>query len=116
MERGTLFDGIVKILDHRQPKYFILENVPFITKHDNEETWNYMATKFEEFGYRVDHHNYSPHDFGIPQPRGRLIERSLYQQAVDANNQRVLNNMDKYRLRQTINEHVFGTVKRAWWF
>ena len=29
-DRGTLFDEIVKILEHRKPNYFILENVPFI--------------------------------------------------------------------------------------
>jgi len=31
-ERGTLFDEIVAILEFRKPKYFILENVPFIVK------------------------------------------------------------------------------------
>ena len=72
-ERGTLFDEIVKILEYRQPEYFILENVPFIAKHDNEETWKYMATKFQELGYEVDHQNYSPHDFGVPQHRLRIF-------------------------------------------
>src|SRR5687768_10352777 len=33
-ERGNLFDEIIKILDFRRPKYFMLENVPFIAKHD----------------------------------------------------------------------------------
>lgn len=72
-ERGTLFDEIVKILEYRQPEYFILENVPFIAKHDNEETWKYMETKFDELGYHVDHKNYSPHDFGVPQHRLRIF-------------------------------------------
>ena len=72
-ERGTLFDEIVKILDRHKPKYFILENVPFIAKHDNEETWKYMAVKFQELGYKVDHQNYSPHEFGVPQHRLRIF-------------------------------------------
>ncbi|MBS1636829.1 MAG: DNA (cytosine-5-)-methyltransferase [Bacteroidetes bacterium] len=72
-ERGTLFDDIVKILDYRKPKYFILENVPFIAKHDNEETWNYMKKQLEKLGYEVDHRNYSPHDFGVPQHRLRIF-------------------------------------------
>ena len=38
----TLFDEIIKILEFRKPTYFILENVPFIAKHDNEETWRVM--------------------------------------------------------------------------
>ncbi|GIK22771.1 MAG: hypothetical protein BroJett005_21850 [Ignavibacteriota bacterium] len=72
-DRGGLFDEIVKILEFRKPKYFILENVPFIAKHDNEETWNYMKGRLEKLGYKVDHRNYSPHDFGIPQHRLRIF-------------------------------------------
>ena len=34
-------------------KYFILENVPFIAKHDNEETWNFMQDKLAQLGYKV---------------------------------------------------------------
>jgi DNA (cytosine-5)-methyltransferase 1 len=72
-ERGTLFDEIAKILEYRKPKYFILENVPFIAKHDNEDTWKYMESEFERIGYEVDHNVYSPQDFGIPQHRQRIF-------------------------------------------
>jgi len=48
--------------------------------------------------------------------RGRLIERSQFQKSVDMNNQRVVMNMDKYKKRQCINEHVFGIIKRQWGF
>lgn len=72
-ERGTLFDEIVKILNYRKPTYFILENVPFIRQHDNEETWNYIHRLLTDLGYDVDHEIYSPHDFGIPQHRKRVF-------------------------------------------
>jgi DNA (cytosine-5)-methyltransferase 1 len=72
-DRGTLFDEIVKILEARRPKYFILENVKFIAKHNNEETWRAMKCEFERLGYDVDHKDYSPHDFGIPQHRQRIF-------------------------------------------
>jgi len=49
-----------------------------------------------------------------PIERGRLIERSQYQDAVDANNLRVRNEKEKYRHRQTMVEHPFGVVKRQW--
>lgn len=71
--RGTLFDEIVKILEHRTPKYFILENVPFIRQHDNEDTWKYMYGELTKLGYEVDHEIYSPQDFGIPQHRKRIF-------------------------------------------
>lgn len=72
-DRGTLFDEIVEILKHRKPKFFILENVPFIKQHDNEETWNYMHNELSELGYEVDHQVYSPQDFGVPQHRKRIF-------------------------------------------
>ena len=68
-----MFDEIAKILEFRKPRYFILENVPFIAKHDNEETWNFMQDKLAQLGYKVDHKIYSPQDFGIPQHRKRIF-------------------------------------------
>lgn len=72
-DNGTLFSEIVKILEFHKPKYFILENVPFIRQHDNEETWKYMESEFKRLNYYVDHRNYSPHEFGIPQNRLRIF-------------------------------------------
>ncbi len=72
-DRGTLFDEIIKILEAKRPRYFILENVRFIAKHNNEETWKAMKIEFDRLGYVVDHQDYSPHDFGIPQHRQRIF-------------------------------------------
>lgn len=71
--RGNLFDEIVKILIYRKPTYFILENVPFIRQHDNEETWKYIHQELKKVGYEVDQEIYSPQDFGIPQHRKRIF-------------------------------------------
>lgn len=71
--RGTLFDDIIKILEYRKPDYFILENVPFLANHNNEATWKLMRSRLENLGYEVDHENYSPHEFGIPQHRVRIF-------------------------------------------
>jgi transposase len=45
---------------------------------------------------------------------GRAIERSTYQDAIDANNKRVDENPEEYKKRQQIIEHPFGTIKRSW--
>jgi transposase len=47
---------------------------------------------------------------------GRFIERSIYQEAIEANEKRVKGNPEYYRLRQQITEHQFGTLKRSWGF
>ena len=48
--------------------------------------------------------------------RGRIIERSIYQEAIEANKRRVDENPEYYKLRQQITEHQFGTLKRQWGF
>ena len=45
---------------------------------------------------------------------GRTIERSTYQDAIDANNKRVDANQAEYKKRQQIIEHPYGTIKRTW--
>jgi transposase len=44
----------------------------------------------------------------------RIIERSTYQDAIDANNKRVDQNTELYKKRQQIIEHPYGTIKRSW--
>ena len=102
-ERGTLFDEIVKILEVRKPKYFILENVRYIAKHNNEETWKAMKIEFERLGYQVDHRDYSPHDFGIPQHRQRIfIVGSL---GVNSLNHFSFDNVDKNKKQVIVLEN-----------
>lgn len=48
--------------------------------------------------------------------KGRYIERSIYQEALEANEKRVGSNPNYYRQRQQITEHQFGTLKRQWGF
>jgi len=47
---------------------------------------------------------------------GRLIERSQFAPAVEANSKRITAEKEKYALRQQIVEHPFGTIKRQWGF
>lgn len=48
--------------------------------------------------------------------RGRFIERSIYQTAIEENKERVKSNPAYYRERQHIIEHQFGVLKRQWGF
>jgi transposase len=50
----------------------------------------------------------------IRQRQGRRLERSEYEEAAQANKQRMLRHRDKYKRRQAIVEHPFGTIKRSW--
>lgn len=46
--------------------------------------------------------------------KGRPIERSEYEDVLEANRERVKLNKDFYRKRKQIVEHPFGTIKRQW--
>ncbi|MEL7004403.1 MAG: DNA (cytosine-5-)-methyltransferase, partial [Bacteroidota bacterium] len=74
-KRGDLFDFVIKAIEFHRPKYFILENVPNITRHDQGRTWDSILNELrkEALGYEVDFHYLSPHDFGIPQIRQRIF-------------------------------------------
>lgn len=48
--------------------------------------------------------------------RGRVIERSEYQDYVDQNRTNIEKNQDLYKRRQSIIEHNYGTIKRQWNF
>lgn len=50
----------------------------------------------------------------IKQRHGRTIERSEYEEATIENRKRILRHRDKYKRRQAIVEHPFGTIKRSW--
>lgn len=75
-EQGGLFFNVAKILKHKKPKYFILENVPNLLKHDQGETWRKIQRVLgktpQGLGYNIKAELLSPHDFGIPQIRKRV--------------------------------------------
>jgi len=48
--------------------------------------------------------------------KGRLIERSEYQQYIEQNKQNIEANPEIYKKRQSIVEHPYGTIKRQWGF
>jgi len=48
--------------------------------------------------------------------KGRVIERSQYQEYVDINRQNLEANAETYKKRQAIIEHTYGIIKRQWGF
>ena len=71
-ELGALYRYILRILKHHQPRYFILENVPNLQRHNDGKTWSKLERLFRAAGYHVDAKRLSPHKFGIPQIRERM--------------------------------------------
>lgn len=79
--RGTLFFEIARILKHHHTKYIVLENVRNLVSHDHGNTWRIMRKVLVECGYRLTKRPLivSPHQFGIPQLRERVIILGKYE-------------------------------------
>lgn len=70
--RGTVFWNIIEILRARKPRLVLLENVAHFVRHDGGNTYLKVREALEAEGYTVDHHQFSPHQFRIPQIRERF--------------------------------------------
>jgi len=73
--RGTLFRDVVRILNAKKPKYFLLENVKNLAGHDKGRTWVVIKNALKEVGYFTYEEPIvmSPHILGIPQHRERVL-------------------------------------------
>jgi len=71
--RGTLFFDIARILKHKQPKAFVLENVKQLVGHDKGKTLKIILKTLKELGYHVRYAVLNALDYGLPQKRERVI-------------------------------------------
>ena len=84
---GTLFFDLLKYLDSKKPKYFILENVKGLISHNKGQTFavildclaktvntQYSFTMYDEgLGYYIYYKVLNTKDFGLPQNRERVF-------------------------------------------
>ena len=72
--RGTLFFDILKILQFKKPKMFLLENVGHLRGHDSGRTLKIMLKKLRSLNYYVPEPEIlNAKDFGLPQGRRRIF-------------------------------------------
>lgn len=72
--RGTLFFDIVRILNEKRPKAFMLENVKQLRGHDKGNTIKVILSVLDELNYYVPNPQIlNGYHFGLPQNRERII-------------------------------------------
>ena len=71
--RGTLFFEIEKILAHKKPFGFLLENVEGLVGHDSGRTLRVILKKLTELGYQTTWQVLNAKHFGVPQDRKRIF-------------------------------------------
>lgn len=71
--RGTLFFNICEIIQEKQPKVILLENVYGLIIHDKGKTFKIICKTIEDLGYKISYKILNAKDFGVPQNRERII-------------------------------------------
>lgn len=70
--QGTLFFDIARIIKHKKPKAFMLENVKNLVSHDKKKTFKVIINTLEKLGYNV-HFKVLNGKYYVPQNRERII-------------------------------------------
>lgn len=70
--QGTLFFDIVRILEAKHPKTFLLENVKNLISHDRGNTFKVIKGALEELGYSI-HYKVVDGKYFVPQHRERIV-------------------------------------------
>lgn len=72
-ERGKLVWAYLDIIQRKQPKAFIFENVKGLVGKKHKHTFEALLTKFNEIGYNVSHRVVNAWDYGVAQKRERVF-------------------------------------------
>ena len=71
--RGTLFFELARIIEAKQPKAFLLENVRQLESHNDGKTLKRILEILRGLGYSVEYKILNALDFGLPQKRERIL-------------------------------------------
>lgn len=71
--RGQLFYNYLELINLKQPKFFVAENVPGMLSKRHLDEFNKIINKFQECGYKVNYKLLNAWDYGVPQDRKRVI-------------------------------------------
>lgn len=70
--QGTLFFDVARIIKHKKPKAFMLENVKNLVSHDKGKTFTIIKETLKELGYSI-HFKVLDGQHFVPQHRERII-------------------------------------------
>ena len=70
--QGTLFFDVLRIIESKKPRAFILENVKGLLNHDKSRTIDTILSALNEANYEVRFSIINAVNFGVPQTRERV--------------------------------------------
>jgi len=72
-KRGQLFYDFIRILDEKQPKFFVAENVAGMLSKRNENALKNIIQLFNDIGYELSVTLVDAWDYNVPQNRKRVF-------------------------------------------
>lgn len=117
-ERWQIIYWIIKILKEKKIKYFILENVKWLTHHDKGNTMRVILELLDDAGYRVESKILKSSDYNIPQIRERIyfvwIRKDIAEEDyVFPQPEEHSNKLSKYLI--DLDDNLEFTEKSRWW-
>ena len=71
--RGQLFYDYIRIVEDKQPLFFLAENVSGILAEKHTKAFTNILNQFRNIGYEVSYKLLNANNFGVPQDRQRVI-------------------------------------------
>jgi len=71
--RGQLFYDYIRIVQDKQPLFFLAENVSGILAAKHKQAFDNIISQFQEIGYQISYKLLNAKDFEVPQDRQRVI-------------------------------------------
>jgi DNA (cytosine-5)-methyltransferase 1 len=78
--RGQLFHDYIRIVEAKQPLFFLAENVKGILANKHTQAFTNILNQFKNLGYEVSYQLLNANDFNVPQDRQRVIIVGYHEQ------------------------------------
>ena len=72
-KRGQLFWDYIRILNVKQPKFFVVENVAGILQAKHSDAFKSFLNQFQQCGYNIQYKLVDANDYNVPETRLRVI-------------------------------------------
>ena len=72
-ERNFLYKELLRVVEYKQPKYFVGENVKGLLSLGGGKVFEMIKNDFKELGYNIEAKLLNSADYGVPQSRERVI-------------------------------------------
>jgi len=102
-ERGQLYSEVARILEEKQPSFFIAENVRGMMVLKNGTIFKRIIEEFSSKGYEISYHLVNCANYGIPQKRQRVFMVGVHKRIGF-----------KYQFPETTHSETAANNKQRW--